>query len=86
QKAVIDRYVVLGEATPGTTAIRCGRMPESAHLDTSLFMQPVLFTGLPADSPLVREEIFGPVAAIIPWDDYETVLAAANDSDYGLAA
>ncbi|MBN9528618.1 MAG: aldehyde dehydrogenase family protein [Alphaproteobacteria bacterium] len=86
QKAVIDRYVALGEATPGTTAIRCGRMPEAAHLDTSLFMQPVLFTGLPADSPLVREEIFGPVAAIIPWDDYETVLAAANDSDYGLAA
>ncbi len=86
QKAVIDRYVALGEATPGASAIRCGRMPDDPRLNPALFMQPVLFTGLAADSPLVREEIFGPVAAIIPWDDYETVLAAANDSDYGLAA
>ena len=55
-------------------------------LDPALFALPTLFTGLPEDSPLLREEIFGPVACIQPWRDYEEVIAAANDSDFGLAA
>jgi len=35
---------------------------------------------------VICEEVFGPVTAITPWDDYEQVLAAANDSPFGLAA
>ena len=38
------------------------------------------------DSRLAREEIFGPVTASSAFDDYEAVLAEANDSEYGLAA
>ncbi len=86
QKSIIDRYVALGEATPGAQAIRCGRMNVSAPLKLDLFMQAVLFVGLPENSPVMREEVFGPVTAITAWNDYEQVLAAANDSPFGLAA
>jgi acyl-CoA reductase-like NAD-dependent aldehyde dehydrogenase len=86
QKATIDRYVAIGEATPGATVIRCGRMRIEAPLKQDLFMQPVLFLGLPENSPVMCEEVFGPVACLTAWDDYETVLAAANDSPFGLAA
>ena len=52
-----------------------------------LFIQPVhLHRALRNDSRLVQEEIFGPVTCVFPFDDADTVLAAANDSEYGLAA
>jgi betaine-aldehyde dehydrogenase len=86
QKATIDRYVAIGEATPGVTVIRCGRMRVEAPLKPDLFMQPVIFVGLPENSPVMCEEVFGPVACLTAWDDYEAVLAAANDSPFGLAA
>ncbi len=41
---------------------------------------------VPADSAVAREEIFGPVVAVIPFDTEEEAIALANDSDYGLAA
>lgn len=86
QKTTIDRYVAMGEATPGAQVIRCGRMALHPPLKPDLFMQAVLFVGLPENSPVACEEVFGPVCVLTPWDDYEQVLAAANDSPFGLAA
>ncbi|MBL8268066.1 MAG: aldehyde dehydrogenase family protein [Steroidobacter sp.] len=54
--------------------------------DAGYFIQPTLITGADPVSPLVREEIFGPVAAVIPFDDFDEGIALANDSVYGLAA
>lgn len=48
-------------------------------------VSPSVLTGLPADSPLLREEIFGPVALIIPVDGEEEAVRVANDTPYGLA-
>jgi len=79
-------FIEEGRATKGATAIACSRLPEDAALRKGLFIQPHIFTGLPDDSRLVREEIFGPVTTVFPFDDAEAVLAAANDSEYGLAA
>jgi len=50
------------------------------------FYAPTVLTGVPADSPLLREEIFGPVAPIVVWNDTEELLAAVNDTEFGLAA
>jgi len=50
------------------------------------FFPPVVLTGLTADDPILGEEIFGPVAPIVVWRDQEELLAAVNDSEYGLAA
>jgi len=54
--------------------------------DRGWFVPPTLLTGLTNDHPLAREEIFGPVAAVIPFDDDEGAISLANDSDYGLVA
>lgn len=50
------------------------------------FMAPALFVDVDNSMRIAREEIFGPVAAMIPADDYEHALAIANDTDFGLAA
>jgi acyl-CoA reductase-like NAD-dependent aldehyde dehydrogenase len=86
QLAKVRAYIEEGKASPGATAHVCSRLPEDPALRKGLFIQPVIFEGLPKDSRLVREEIFGPVTVIQPFDDAEAVLAEANDSDYGLAA
>lgn len=86
QHAKITRYIALGEATPGARAHRCGTLPTAPELAEGLFVQPVLFTGLGEDSPLMTDEIFGPVACITPFVDEALVLDAANTGDFGLAA
>jgi aldehyde dehydrogenase (NAD+) len=50
------------------------------------FVEPTVLTGVRPDMRLYREEIFGPVVAIMPFDDEEEVIAEANNSVYGLAA
>jgi aldehyde dehydrogenase (NAD+) len=86
QMARIEDYLAIGRATPGARAIICGVKPRDPHLDPALFALPTIFAALPEDSPLVREEIFGPITCVQPWSDYEEMLAAANDSVFGLAA
>ena len=50
------------------------------------FVQPTIFDDVRHDDPLARDEIFGPVLSIIPFDSEEEAVAMANDSIYGLAA
>lgn len=50
------------------------------------FFEPTIVTRVRPDMRMVREEIFGPVGTVIPFEDEEAVLAAANDTEYGLAA
>ncbi|MFI6025247.1 aldehyde dehydrogenase family protein [Amycolatopsis magusensis] len=50
------------------------------------FYAPTLFTGTTDDMTIMREEIFGPVLAVTPYDDADELLARANDTEYGLAA
>ncbi|MFJ9543823.1 aldehyde dehydrogenase family protein [Streptomyces sp. NPDC101225] len=46
------------------------------------FYQPTVITDVPDDAEIVREEIFGPVAAIIPFDTDDEAISAANDAEY----
>jgi succinate-semialdehyde dehydrogenase / glutarate-semialdehyde dehydrogenase len=55
-------------------------------LDQGNFYAPTLLSGVTEDMLIYREETFGPVAAVIPFDTEEEVLAKANDTNYGLAA
>lgn len=82
----VRSYIRIGAETPGARALACSAMPTDPRLAKGLFVQPVLFLGLDNDSRVAREEIFGPVTCIIRFHDYEEVIAAANDSEYGLAA
>jgi acyl-CoA reductase-like NAD-dependent aldehyde dehydrogenase len=79
-------YIELGKTARGAEPVECSALPDDTALRNGLFVRPVIFTGLSNDSRLAREEIFGPVTCVIKFNDYEEALAAANDSDYGLAA
>ena len=54
--------------------------------DGGAFVEPTILTGLPETARCVKEEIFGPVCHIAPFDTEEQAIAMANDSRYGLAA
>lgn len=86
QFAKVRGFIEEGQKTAGATARACSAMPKDPALRKGLFIQPTIFTGLDKSSRLVREEIFGPVTVIFPFDDAEAVLADANDSEFGLAA
>jgi len=50
------------------------------------FYEPTVLAGVSADARLLKEEIFGPVAPVIGFDDEEAAIAAANDTEFGLVA
>ena len=50
------------------------------------FVEPTVFADVDNRTDLAQEEIFGPVLAVIPFDDEEEAVALANDTDYGLSA
>jgi succinate-semialdehyde dehydrogenase/glutarate-semialdehyde dehydrogenase len=64
----------------GARALTGGTAPEGA----GFFYPPTVLSAVPQDAALVSEEIFGPVAAIIPYEDQGEVIAQANDTDWGL--
>ncbi|GAB2828238.1 aldehyde dehydrogenase [Actinocorallia aurea] len=71
----------------GAKVLTGGGVPEMPEaLAGGSWIEPTLWTGLTNESRVVREEIFGPVAALIPFDTEEEAVRLANDTDYGLAA
>jgi len=54
--------------------------------DQGFYVQPTIYTGLPESARCVKEEIFGPVCHIAPFDSEKEAVAMANDTKYGLAA
>ncbi|MGB5132025.1 MAG: aldehyde dehydrogenase [Steroidobacteraceae bacterium] len=55
-------------------------------MDAGSYVSPTLFTDVKNDMTIARQEIFGPVASVIPFDGVEEAIAIANDTIYGLAA
>jgi aldehyde dehydrogenase (NAD+) len=70
----------------GVTAAAGGSLPGDPDLAQGFFVSPTLYTGARNDMRIAREEVFGPVAAVIPFHDEEEAIEIANDSEYGLAA
>src|SRR5690606_16924359 len=54
-------------------------------LDRGWYVRPTVFADVDNSMRIAREEIFGPVLAVIPYDDVEDAVRIANDSDFGLA-
>jgi aminomuconate-semialdehyde/2-hydroxymuconate-6-semialdehyde dehydrogenase len=80
-------YVDLARKEGGKIAVG-GSMPEPINdrCRDGYFFQPTVVTGLPVSCRTNREEIFGPVVTITPFDNEAQVIGYANDCDYGLAA
>ncbi|MBN3787309.1 aldehyde dehydrogenase family protein [Burkholderia sp. Ac-20353] len=68
----------------GARLVTGGARP--AHLDQGYFIEPAVFADVPEDSWIWREEIFGPVVCVRPFDDETQAVRSANDSRFGLAA
>lgn len=83
QQEKVDSYVELG-VSEGATVLTGGGRPEVEL--PGYFYAPTVLTGVNNDMRVTREEIFGPVAAIMPFDTEDEVLGLANDTEYGLAA
>ncbi|MGA0539181.1 aldehyde dehydrogenase family protein [Neotabrizicola sp. VNH66] len=69
----------------GATLV-CGGTGRPAGLNRGWFVQPTIFGNVTNDMTIAREEIFGPVLSILPYDDVDQAVAIANDTPYGLAA
>jgi aldehyde dehydrogenase (NAD+) len=67
----------------GATVVVGGGRP--ADRDRGYFVEPTLLVGIGNDSPVARQEIFGPVLVVIPFDGDDAALRIANDSPYGLS-
>jgi betaine-aldehyde dehydrogenase len=63
-----------------------GGRARGSDLDRGLFVEPTIFYDVDNGARIAREEIFGPVAAVIPFDGEEDAIRIANDTPYGLAA
>ena len=70
----------------GGTIVLGGKRPEQAQLQQGAFYLPTIITGLNNQNTCVREEIFGPVLCVLPFEDEEDLIKQANDSMYGLAS
>ncbi|HEX7943571.1 MAG TPA: aldehyde dehydrogenase family protein [Phenylobacterium sp.] len=77
----VSRYVGIGRKEGAQVALGGER-----HGKTGYFHKPTIFTGVNNAMTIAREEIFGPVMAVIPFDTEDDAVAIANDSDFGLAA
>ncbi len=88
-KEQLDRiisYVEIARATPGARILCGGTRPPDPALRKGHFYLPTLIEGVPQDSPVCQEEIFGPVAIVSKWHDFDTMLQQANGTQFGLAA
>ncbi|HKW03306.1 MAG TPA: aldehyde dehydrogenase family protein [Vicinamibacterales bacterium] len=63
-----------------------GGRATGARLDAGLFVEPTIFADVDNHARIAREEIFGPVACLMPFDDEAEAVKIANDSPFGLAA
>jgi aldehyde dehydrogenase (NAD+) len=70
----------------GARCLLGGGVPAAPELAEGWFVEPTIFSGVDNSMRIAREEVFGPVLSIIPFDSEQQALAIANDSPYGLAA
>jgi aminomuconate-semialdehyde/2-hydroxymuconate-6-semialdehyde dehydrogenase len=79
----VSGYLELAKKEGGTFLAGGGRPRGASH---GYFIEPTIITGVTNDCRIVKEEIFGPVVTVEPFDTEEEVVRKANDTRYGLSA
>jgi betaine-aldehyde dehydrogenase len=82
QQERVEKYIALGQEEGARVVIGGNGLPSG--IDRGWYVQPTVFAGATNDMRIAREEIFGPVLTVIPFDDVDDAVRIANDSDYGL--
>src|SRR3546814_9952344 len=81
QRERVEHYIAVGKAE-GARLVTGGGRP--AHLDRGYFVEPTLFDRVHNRMTIAREEIFGPVMVVFPYERDADPVGIANDSEYGL--
>lgn len=82
QRERVEGYIAIGKQEGAHIAVGGGR---PAGLTKGWYVEPTVFVGVDNAMRIAQEEIFGPVVAVIPYDDEADAVRIANDSDYGLS-
>ena len=84
QREIVEGYVERG-VEEGATVIEGGTRPEGDGLARGFYLRPTILDGCTNDMAVAREEIFGPVVSVIPFETEDDAIRIANDTPYGLA-
>ena len=79
----MEKYIALGQEEGARVVVGGNGRPEG--VDKGWYVRPTLFADVDNSMRVAREEIFGPVLCVIPYDDEDHAVRIANDSEYGLA-
>ncbi len=82
QRDRVEGYIEVGKEE-GARVVTGGGRPE--HLESGWFVEPTLFADVDNSMRIAREEIFGPVLTVIPFDSVDEAVEIANDTEYGLS-
>jgi len=83
QQERVEKYIALGQEEGARVAVGGNGRPDGT--EKGWYVRPTVFAGVDNNMRIAREEIFGPVIAVIPYDDEKQAVQIANDSEYGLA-
>jgi (Z)-2-((N-methylformamido)methylene)-5-hydroxybutyrolactone dehydrogenase len=81
----VQDYIRIGQEE-GANLVCGGKRPEEEGLKDGYFIEPTIFAEVDNRMQVARDEIFGPVLSVIPFEDEEELVRQANDTPYGLAA
>src|SRR4029453_4494262 len=84
QRDRVKDYIEIGLGE-GATIVVGGAAPDDPALADGAYLMPTVFDGVGNDMRIAREEIFGPVVSVIPFDSEEEALRLANATPYGLS-
>jgi aldehyde dehydrogenase (NAD+) len=82
QRERVEGYIATGQKEGAKVVVGGGRPSAQS---TGWYVEPTVFVNVDNRMTIAREEIFGPVLAVIPFDDIDDAVRIANDSDYGLS-
>ena len=80
------KYMDIARNTPGMRVLFGGERPIDPYLRGGYFYPPTLLDGLPLENQVCQDEIFGPVATVLPFGSFDQMIEQANDTPFGLAA
>ncbi len=81
----VEEYIRIGQ-TEGAKLVCGGKRPEGSAFAKGWYLEPTIFDDVKPNMRIAREEIFGPVLSVIPFENEEEAIQIANDTEYGLAA
>jgi aldehyde dehydrogenase (NAD+) len=86
QRDRVLEYIRVGREDDGARLITGGQVLDEGELAKGNYIAPTVFTDATPRMRIAQEEIFGPVTTVIPIDDLDAAIAAANSTSYGLSA